>query len=296
MADLRRSVVAFLEGRRTVELADLIERHNGVPLAAPCLREVHRPDAPSLQADVAQVCRADLAVAIFLTGVGTSTVFEAARRMGRESDLRQRLERAVVVVRGPKPTAVLRKLDVRIDLTAPPPNTSAEVLVALERTDLDNRTVAVQLYGEPNPALSQALRRRGANVLELSPYVWERPVDPAPILKLLDALEQHTGDALLITSQAQVENLFAVATEYGRQPRLRNVAIGVQGPVAEAALERHGLQAAFRPAHGHMGALVLACAEYFALAAGHPEPAKDPVYEGDRSSFRLRMTSKGVKS
>ena len=33
-----------LEGRRGVELADLIRRHNGVPLAAPCLREVHTPE------------------------------------------------------------------------------------------------------------------------------------------------------------------------------------------------------------------------------------------------------------
>ena len=82
MPDLHGKVVAFLEGRRTTELADLIQRHNGVPLAAPCLREVHRPDAPELQRGVVQLCDADLGVAIFLTGVGTATVFEAARRMG----------------------------------------------------------------------------------------------------------------------------------------------------------------------------------------------------------------------
>ena len=143
MADLQRKVLAFLEGRRTAELADLIQRHNGVPLAAPCLRELHRPDAPALQAEVAQVCDADLAVAIFLTGVGTTTVFEAARRMGREADLRQKLDQAIVTVRGPKPTAVLRKLEVRIDLTAPPPNTSAEVLAALESVALNGKTVCV---------------------------------------------------------------------------------------------------------------------------------------------------------
>src|SRR6266704_4841631 len=107
--DLRGKVVAFLEGRRTAELADLILRHNGVPLAAPCLREVHRPDAPELQRGVARLCDADLRVAIFLTGVGTATVFEAARRMGRADELRSRLANATVVVRGPKPTAVLRR-------------------------------------------------------------------------------------------------------------------------------------------------------------------------------------------
>jgi uroporphyrinogen-III synthase len=262
VADLHGKVVAFLEGRRSAELAELIQRHNGRPLAAPCLREVHSPAAPQLQASVRRVCDADVAVAIFLTGVGTSTVFDAARHMRREADLRQRLETAVVVVRGPKPAAVLRKLGVRIDISAPPPHTSAEVLASLAALELDHALVAVQLYGEPNPELSRALLARGAEVLELAPYVWDRPLDPAPILGLLDALDDDAVDALLITSQAQVETLFDVAREYGRSPKLSRVPIGAQGPVAEAALERHSVHGAFRPAHGHMGALVLAAADY----------------------------------
>ncbi len=274
MADLRQRVVAFLEGRRTAELADLILRHNGVPLAAPCLREVHSPDSPVLQASIQRVLDAQPDVTIFLTGVGTATVFEAARHMNLETYLRKTLDAATVVVRGPKPTAVLRKLGVRIDVMAPPPNTSAEILTALEPLDLSGKSIALQLYGEPNPALSQALRGRGARVYELAPYVWERPVDPAPILALLDALERRDVDALLITSQAQVDNLFGVARDHARTPRLLNVAIGAQGPVAEAALNRHGLQAAFKPAHGHMGALVLAAAEFFT-----PSPLIKPLPE-----------------
>jgi len=266
VADLQRRVVAFLEGRRTAELADLIQRHNGVALAAPCLREVHQPDSPVLQASLRGVLDSDVHIVIFLTGVGTTTVFNSAKLMGRDADLRHRLAEASVVVRGPKPTAVLRKLDIRIDVTAPPPNTSAEVLSALEAVDLHGKTVAVQLYGEPNPALSQTLSARGATVLEMAPYVWDRPVDPAPILHLLDALDNHQVDAVLITSQAQVDNLFDVARDYAREPDLQDVPIGAQGPVAEAALERHGLHAAFRPAHGHMGALVLAAADYFVEA------------------------------
>lgn len=267
VADLQRRVVAFLEGRRAAEVADLIQRHNGVPFAAPCLREVHSPDAPSLQHEITRVCDAELGVAIFLTGVGTATVFESARLIGRETDLKTRLAVATVVVRGPKPTAVLRKLGVRVDITAPPPNTTTEVIQSLEPIDLHGKTVAVQLYGEPNPSLIQALRARGGQVLEMAPYVWDRPVDPTPIVALLDALDRDGVDALLVTSQAQVESLFATAREHGRTPRLDAVAIGVQGPVAEAAINRYGLQAAFRPAHGHMGALVLAAAEFFSRSS-----------------------------
>jgi uroporphyrinogen-III synthase len=272
VADFQQRVVAFLEGRRTAGLSDLIQRHNGVPLAAPCLREVHTPDSPVLQRSIEQVLAAgvDLSAAIFLTGVGASTVFESAEHMHRAAELRRQLDRATVVVRGPKPTAVLRRLGVRIDLTAPPPNTSAEVLRVLEPVDLEGNAVAVQLYGEPNPKLSQSLAARGARVLELAPYVWDRPIDPKPIVGLLDALDRRQVDALLITSQAQVDNLYAVASDSGRTPALDRVAIGAQGPVAEAALERHGLRAAFRPAHGHMGALVLAAADFFETTPVNP--------------------------
>jgi uroporphyrinogen-III synthase len=262
MADLQRRVIGFLEGRRQAELADLIQRHNGVPLAAPCLREVHSPDSVVLQQSIAHVLDSKPNVVIFLTGIGASTVFDAARLMGREAELRFRLEAATVVVRGPKPAAVLRKLGVRIDVMAPPPNTTTEVLQVLRDTQLGGKTVVVQLFGEPNPVLSQQLAKRGATVLELAPYVWDRPVDPEPILQLLDALDRRRVDALLITSQAQVSNLFDVAHDAGRHVALNSVAIGAQGPVAEAALQRHGLSAAFKPSHGHMGALVLAAAEY----------------------------------
>jgi uroporphyrinogen-III synthase len=264
VADLGGRVVAFLEGRRETEMASLVERHNGVPFAAPCLTEVHRPDAPELLAAVDGLCSDDVAFAVFLTGVGTRTIFEAARLLGREDELFAALARKKVAVRGPKPTTVLRQAGVRIDVTAPPPNTSVELLDAIQSWDVSGRTVAVQLYGGPNPDLSQALRRRGASVLELSPYAWDRPADPAAVVRLLDALEQRRIDVLLVTSAAQVDNLFSIARELGRELQVRQalalIPIGAQGPVAAAGLARHGLLASFLPEHGHMGALVLAAA------------------------------------
>jgi uroporphyrinogen-III synthase len=261
VADLGGRVVAFLEGRRSGDLADLIRRHNGVPLPAPCLREVHQPEAPALQAALARALAApNLLLTIFLTGVGTQTVFAAAQHAGREADLRSALEHALVAVRGPKPAAALRSLGVRIDLAAPPPHTTEALLDALASIDVHDASVLVQLYGEPNPTLCQALAARGADIVELAPYVWDRPADSAPILQLLDALDQRRVDALLVTSQAQVDNLYAVAAEHGRSPRLDGLVIGAQGPVAAAALARHGAQATIIPPHGHMGALVLALA------------------------------------
>jgi adenylylsulfate kinase len=271
---LHGRTVAFLEARRSVELASLVVRHHGVPLAAPCLVELHQPDAPELAAAVDELCSHETTLVVFLTGVGTATIFEAARLRGREQHLLAALAEKRVAVRGPKPTAVLRRLGVRIDITAPPPNTTAELLDALRDEELNGRTVAVQLYGGPNPSLRSAFEQRGARVVELFPYAWDRPADPAPVLGLLDALAARQVDALLVTSAAQVDNLFAIARDHGRGLELRaalgDVAVGAQGPVAAAALRRAGVTAAFEPEHGHMGALVLATARY--LGRGHTTP------------------------
>jgi uroporphyrinogen-III synthase len=191
LADLGGRVVAFLEARRSAELADLITRHRGVPYPAPCLREVHRPDAPELAAAVGQLCGMGVQVAVFLTGVGTETILEAARRLGREKDLHDALACMKVAARGPKPVAVLRKAGVRIDVQAPEPHTTRELLAAMDAWDLQGKTVAVQLYGGPNPELREGLEERGAQVLEISPYVWERPSDPGPILGLIEDLEAN---------------------------------------------------------------------------------------------------------
>jgi uroporphyrinogen-III synthase len=266
MADLGGRVVAFLEARRCAELAVLIARHNGVPWAAPCLRELHQADAPSLARAVAKLCDDAVGFVVFLTGVGASTIFDAARLHGREAELRDALARKQVAVRGPKPAAALRKLGVPFQVEAPPPSTSRELLGAIEHWPVAGATVAVQLYGGPSPELTDALQQRGARVIEISPYRWDLPEDVSPVLHLLDELDGGRVDVLLVTSQAQVENLFAIARAVGREPALAGVAVGAQGPVAEEALAREGVRTTFRPDHGHMGALVLAAARHFAFS------------------------------
>lgn len=268
MADLQGRVIAFLEARRAAELADLIRRHRGVPYAAPCLHEVHRPEAAELGAAIQQLCRPEVGVALFLTGVGTQTILEAARRHNCELDLLAALAAKRVAARGPKPVAVLRKAGVRLDLAAPPPHTSRELLAALAAWDLRGQTVAVQLYGAPNPQLRAELEERGAEVVELQPYAWDRPADPGPVLDLIGALQAGRIDALLGTSAAQVDNLCAIAREQRQAEALtqalRRIPVAAQGPICAAAFERAGVPAAITPPHGHMGALVLAVAHHFA--------------------------------
>jgi uroporphyrinogen-III synthase len=267
--DLGGHTVAFLEARRAPELASLIVRHHGQPLAAPCLQEVHQPDAPELQAALDALLAPDTRLSLFLTGVGASTIFAAAELHARVDALRAALDRQRVGVRGPKPAAALRRFGVRVDISAPPPHTTHELVEALAEEPLAGQRVAVQLYGGPGSSeLRAALEARGASVVELRPYVWGRPADDAPLRTLVDALDAGQVDALLVTSAVQIDHLFAYAVEHDRADRLRadldRIVVGAQGPVAAAALGRVGIQHAVQPAHGHMGALVQAVAQALA--------------------------------
>jgi uroporphyrinogen-III synthase len=268
MADLGGRVVAFLEARRSDKLASLVTRHRGVPLAAPCLRELHEADAPSLVRGIQQMCDPSVGFVLFLTGVGVNTIFEAARRHRLEDGLRQALVRQIIAVRGPKPAAALRREGVAFQVEAPPPHTTRELLEAMQDWPLAGATVAVQLYGEPNPQLTGALTARGARVLELTPYVWLPPDDWQPVLHLLDELDAGRVNALLVTSQAQVENLFGLARAHGRHPALDGVAVGAQGPVVSDALRAEGVEPTFLAERGHMGALVQAAATHFGSTKG----------------------------
>ena len=92
---------------------------------------------------------------------GSEALFAATDSLGLTNKLLHLLAAARVVVRGPKPTAVLRSRNVRIDLAAQEPYTTAEVLAELAAAAaLRGKRVVVQRYGETNWELQKALEDR----------------------------------------------------------------------------------------------------------------------------------------
>jgi uroporphyrinogen-III synthase len=100
----------------------------------------------------------------------------------------------------------------------------------------------VQRYGVTNVELEDALKARGAEVIEIPTCRWAVPADTRPLIKLMDALARHEVDAVAFTNGAQVDNLFAVAQPLSRVDALRadlnRTPIASVGPVASAALRR----------------------------------------------------------
>ena len=268
-ASLDGRVVAYVEARMQSEMGALVERHGGVPFAAPVLQEVYKTDTPEVSGLIDDLCGGRVDIAVLQTGVGTRALFGAADELGRGQELLSALADVTVIARSPKPAAVLRRNKVRIDLMPPEPFTSEDLIASVSGIEFAGREVAVQAYGGPNNLLTRTLRERGATVREVSLYSWGVPDDVTPVLELIRRMETGGIDAVAFTSQPQVPNLLAIAAQSELEDTLRRclnsdaVAVASVGPVSTRRLLQNDLNVDVEPEHPHMGNLVMALAEHF---------------------------------
>ena len=262
---MRDKQVAILESRLGPQMVELVAKHGGLPLHAPALAEVADVSPAYVERLVHDAQARPAKVAIFQTGVGTRALFAATDALSLTQSLLDLLAAMAVAVRGPKPTAALRARNVRIDLSARDPFTTREVLEALQNTHLDGERVIVQRYGVTNVELEDALKARGAEVIEIPTYRWAVPEDTRPLIEVMDALARHEIDAVAFTNAAQVDNLFAVAQSLGRVDALRadlnRTLIASVGPVASAALRRLAVKVDVEASPPKLGPLVSALDE-----------------------------------
>ena len=205
----------------------------------------------------------ELDVVIFMTGVGARALLEVVETRVPRATFFEALQRCCVIVRGPKPTAVLREWSVRIDHRAAEPNTWRELLnvidLRLKKTS-DPVTVAIQEYGLPSGEFYAALNSRGMSVLPVPVYRWELPTDITPLEAAIRATVAGEFDVLLLTSAQQIRNVMDIAERLQlREPFLvatRRCLIGSIGPTCSEALREAGLHIDLEPSHPHMGHLV----------------------------------------
>jgi len=254
--------VAILESRFGQQMVELVIKHGGQPFHAPALAEVPDVDHSYIATLVNELRSRPARIAIFQTGVGTHALFKATDALGLTEKLLALLAKAVVVVRGPKPTAALRSRGVRIDLNAKEPFTTTEVLEALQAVPLEGERVIVQRYGVTNVGLEDTLKTRGAEVIEIPTYRWSLPEDTKPLVELMDALERQHIDAVTFTNAAQVYNLFAVAEKLGRtdllQKSLNGTLVASIGPVSSSALQHFGVTVGLESSPPKLGPLIAA--------------------------------------
>ncbi len=253
--------VASFESRRADETARMIERFGGVPLVSPSMREVPVEADGSVVDFAHRLITGQIDVVILLTGVGAREMLaRVERRVDRQRFLNA-LSDVKTIVRGPKPLAVLKELNIVPTVIVPEPNTWREVLAAIDaRLPVTNLTVAVQEYGMPNVSLVAGLEARGAAVEPFKVYRWDLPEDAGPLRANVDRLAAGAVDVVMFTSAQQVVHLLRVAREMGQEEPVREglarAVVASVGPTTSEMLVGHGLTVDVEPSHPKLGHLV----------------------------------------
>ena len=114
MPSLDGARVGLLESRMSRELAELVRRLGGTPVVAPSVREV--PHQEETDAVRRRARHGRFSVIVVLTGAAASAVLREAERGGQLREALDAFEQATLVCRGPKPTAVMRRNGVQVDI------------------------------------------------------------------------------------------------------------------------------------------------------------------------------------
>ncbi|RMG34150.1 MAG: uroporphyrinogen-III synthase [Planctomycetota bacterium] len=264
--------ICCFESRRAEEVRQLIERRGGEAIIAPSMQEVPLEDNRPALDFARRVAAGEIDAVIWMTGVGAQTLLETVRQHGDWQAFTDGLQRAVQIVRGPKPAAVLREFGIRIDHQVPEPNTSREILQIIDgglvaNTDPPRRlesiegcVIAVQEYGKPSEELYEELRKRGATVVPVAVYRWALPDDLKPLQRAIERIVAGDADVIVFTSAQQVEHVLQVAEQMGLGDQFRQAArrraIAAIGPTAAAAVREHHFPVDIQPEHPKLGHLI----------------------------------------
>jgi uroporphyrinogen-III synthase len=255
--------VLSLESRRAAEIEKLIRARGGEAFVAPSMREIPLEDNPHAFSFAERLFAGDFNMMLFLTGVGARLLNQILETRYPPGGFAEALRRVTVVVRGPKPAAVMREWDVPIAVAVPEPNTWREILAATAARP--ERRIAVQEYGRTSPELLEGLRARGAEVTTVPVYQWDLPADTAPLREAVRRLGAGEFDVALFTTSVQIPHLLRIAAEEGVEAEalaaLRKVVIASIGPTTSETLREYGIPADFEPSRPRMGFLVAETSE-----------------------------------
>jgi len=263
--------VLSLESRRATEVTKLIRTYDGEPLVVSAMREVPASSNKQALEFADSLMRSDFDLVVFLTGVGVRTLLNIVEtKYDREAFLTA-LRSVKVACRGPKPSSVLRELQVPVAVSAPEPCTWREMLSCLDTEfgdSLGQFRVAVQEYGASNPELLSALTERCQQVTKVPVYQWALPDDLQPLRECVLGIANGSVHIVLFMTAVQVIHLFKVAEQMDYVEELRHgfqsTAVLSIGPTTTEELRHYGIVPDFEPSRPKMGFLVNEAAQYAA--------------------------------
>lgn len=264
MDGLKGKTVVLTGTRKTEELGALVQKLGGTAIFRPLQGKIIS-DETQIQSDLYKLLTFPFDWVIFTTATGVERLHQVAQSLGQESQFLDILQRVSVAVRGYKTARYVKSLGI-VPTVRDEDGTTASLLAGMERKGLFDKTVALQLYGEPVPELVAMLRNRAAQVEEIVPYR-NAPPETATLQLLISEVLEGRVDAVTFTSTPQIRFLM----EYARHQQCRDALIAAfsriipvaVGKVTAEALKTEGITQVVSPNSERMGNMIITLAQFF---------------------------------
>src|SRR5690554_5395744 len=204
--------VVITGSRKLEEFSTLVEKQGGIPIVRSMQGTVYLAEE-AVSEDLRKLVRNGADWLIFVTGVGTETLFAQADKLGIYDEFKHIVEHSKVAARGYKTVAALKAIGIK-PLVVDEDGTNRGLIKALQEVDFTGQRVIVQLHGEPAPGLVRFFEDGGAIVTQLLPYKHIAPEDQVSETLCREIIEGSV-DAVCFTTGLQIHNLFHYAKQHG---------------------------------------------------------------------------------
>src|SRR5262245_24736208 len=250
---LHGRTIALAEGRQLEELAQMLEKEGAATIRCPLISMLDAPDEAPVVAWLRDLIADRFAIVILMTGEGVRRLMSFADHAGLRTEAVAALGRTRTITRGPKPVRALKEIGLTPTVVAAAPTTDG-VIATLKAESLGGKTVGVQLYGVPNPALEEFLADAGAIAATVLPYVYAPAADAERVADLVARMARGEVDAVVFTSSPQVDRLYEVAAARHLEAALAagwaKTKVAAVGPVVAESLRHHGAPVHICPDQG----------------------------------------------
>ncbi|MFC7684879.1 uroporphyrinogen-III synthase [Ureibacillus sp. GCM10028918] len=265
MGGLDYKCIALLGTRKIDEQINIIKQLGGTA--------VHRPaqgtlffDSSFIGNEVKEIINGKFEWILFTTGIGIEKLFEVAKEMDHEEGLREALQKMNIAIRGYKSANTLKKRGL-VPMVRDDDGSISGLIRQMQSYDLKDKTVAVQLYGDPAVELINWLKEQQANYQEIIPYQHIPPKKDI-LEQLMDEILTNQVDAVSFTSIQQVRFLFNHAIEKNQKSELLQafehqvLALPV-GKVTGKALHDRGVERMIVPQDERIGSALMTLNKYY---------------------------------
>lgn len=265
MGGLNHKCIALLGTRKIEEQMNIIQQLGGTAVHRPAQGTIYF-DSSFIGTDVREMIDGKFEWIIFTTGIGIDKLFEVAREIGHEGELVEALKKMKIAIRGYKSANTLKQRGIP-SVVRDDDGSVSGLIREMKSFDLKNKSVAVQLYGDPAVELITWLKEEQANYQEIVPYQHVPPKEEV-LNQLMNEILTNQVDAVSFTSIQQVRFLFEYATETNQKIDLLHafenqvLALPV-GKVTGKALQYHGVKRMIIPQDERIGSALMTLNKYY---------------------------------